>query len=66
MDTIILNNGTKVLAKQDKKHGLCAMQFVNNTQAQMNQLVMLAQGIETVIYSTPTNSRVKYLKILNA
>lgn len=65
MDTITLRNGTVVLAKKDKKHGLCAVQFVNNTQAEIKQIILLAMGIESVIYSAPMNLRVKYLKIIN-
>jgi hypothetical protein len=62
MTTTTLKNGTKVLAVNDKKFGIRAKQFVNNTQANIEAMILFAQGFDCSIYS-PAMSTVKYLKI---
>lgn len=62
LTTTTLNNGTKVLAVNDKKYGIRAKQFTNNTQANVQEVLLMAQGFNCSVYS-PFGSRVKYIKI---
>jgi hypothetical protein len=62
MTTTTLKNGTSVLAVNDKKYGVRAKQFVNDTQANVQQMILFAQGIECSVY-VPFMSTVRYIKI---
>lgn len=62
LQTVKLNNGTEVLAKEYKGK-LHAATFVNNLQAETNQVLVAATGVICDIY-TPAMSRIKYIRII--
>lgn len=62
IETTTLRNGMKVLAKIDKKFGLCAMTFVNNRQAETKNILLIAQGYDSYVYQ-PSLGVVRYIVV---
>jgi hypothetical protein len=63
--TTKLNNGTVVAAVNDKKFGIRARTFINDTQAEKAAARLQEQGVKCSVYMPPANMRVRFIRILD-